>query len=204
MKQIDAQRGFSAIIVLVAIVVVAGLGFVAWRISRPPDTGKTPGSNTRSQDQTTEKAKSTDKAFNCQDMFTVFYPDSLRASMTDAGQCLISNVSTEEMPPVGPLPPGQLGLFFNTQATQIATSDKYLDDYIKRSQEDFALELRSQESIKLDNGSLATLASIFGGHPTKHDFYFFIYIKDGTAITTSYPINSNHKETALSILKSIK
>lgn len=210
MKQNRQEKGLAHLgLIIVAVIVVAAVAFGGWYVWQKnkddkKDSNSSNTNQTNNQSNNDTNTSPTSKRFNCKGIFTIAYPDSLQATLTDAQQCLISNVSVDEMPPVGPLPSEQLGLFFSVQTTSFTTSKEYLGDYIERSQEDSALELKSQQEIKLDNATNATLASLYGGHPTQHDFYFFVYVKDGKAITTSYPIDSNHKEVALEILKSIE
>lgn len=208
-KTKDKESGIAHIaIVILVVVVLAAAGFAGWWVwnkDQKKDTN-TPSQNSQSEIENEEekKTETNSKTFNCKNIFSVTYPASLEVTSTNVGQCLIANVSTNNMPPVGPLPPEQLGLSFGATPTQIATSEGYLADYIQRSQEDAALELRSQEEVSLDYGGTATFATVYGGHPLPHEFYFFVYLKDGKAITTFFPTNSNHKDEALKILKSIR
>lgn len=191
-------------LIIATVLLVAALIFAGWGVWKRSQNKKSEQSsdNTQQINEPQENAK-TEKIFNCKDKFTLAYPESLQATLTDTGQCLVSNVDIEEMPPVGPLPPEQLGLFFGTGTTNFTSKD-YLADYIERSQDDYPLELKTQQELKLNNNDTATLASIYGGHPHPHDFYLFIYVKDGMLVTSSYPVNSNYRETTLAILKSIQ
>lgn len=206
------QKGFSVVEILIVIVVVGLLGAVGWLVydrqkskSDSKDTS-TQASQQEQKQETAETPKDNRKTFDCKGEFSVKYSEPLQASMTtsDPPQCLISNVKTEEMPPVGPLPPEQVGLFFNTNETTQTTSKGYLNDYIEQSKQDYGLTLKGQEEITLDNGKTATLATVYGGHPGPHDFYFFIYIKNGKGITASFPVNTNYKDLTLTVLKSIQ
>lgn len=206
------QKGFSVVEILIVVVVIGLLGGVGWLVyDRQKNNNKQAKTQTTEQpikeNQEQETATKSKKTFECNGLYSLKYSDPLQASMTtsDPPQCLISNVKTEEMSGAGPLPPEQLGLFFSANETTQATSKSYLNDYIERSKQDYPLTLKGQEEIRLDNGKTATLATVYGGHPGPHDFYFFVYIKNGNAIiTTSIPINTNHKDVALSVLKSIE
>lgn len=208
MKQPN-EKGIAHLgLIIIGVFVVATIAFVSWYVwDRNKGDKKADNSNTL---QTTEveaekeRQVSTAKTFDCKEIFSIVYPEDLQAGTTDAGQCLISNVSVNDMPAAGPLPANQLGLFFTIQSTTAKSTDEYIERYIELSQEDNPLFLKTEEQITLDNGSSATLALIYGGHPTKHDFYLFTYLKNGNAITTSFPANSNFKEIALTILKSIE
>lgn len=204
MKHRIREKGFTALEVVIVVVVVAALAFGSWWVWQKNSEELKDTTNQTSINSNKEEGSTGKEIFDCKGIFSVSYPDSLSATLTNSGQCLLSNVDIEDMPATGPLPSSQVGLFFTTQATQIKSSQEYLDDYVQRSQEDYPLELKSHETIKLDNGDFTTLATLYGGHPTEHDFYFFIYIKEGKSITTSYPINSDHKETVLNVLKSIE
>lgn len=203
------EKGFSVVEILIVVVVVGLLGAVGWLVydrqkNKTDNSTTTQTSQQEKKQETTEAPKDNRKTFDCKGEFSVKYSEPLQASMTtsDPPQCLISNVTTEEMPPAGPLPPEQVGLFFNVDETTQTSSKGYLNSYIEQSKQYYYLTLKGQEEITLDNGKTATLATVYGGHPGPHDFYFFIYIKKGKAITTSFPVNTNHKDLTLSVLKS--
>src|SRR5262245_46454657 len=59
MKRAPRQAGFSAVIAIAVVLVVAGLGFAAWRISQTPDKKTTNNSPVTSPKQT-QKTKSSD------------------------------------------------------------------------------------------------------------------------------------------------
>jgi type II secretory pathway pseudopilin PulG len=206
------QKGFSVVEILILIVIVGLLGAVGWLVFDRQKHKNDEQAKTQTTEQTKnesleqETAKGSKKTFDCKGIFSLKYSDPLQASMTTSNppQCLISNVKTEAMPGVGPLPPEQLGLFFNVTETTQNTSKEYLNGYMQPSEQGYELTLKGQEEIKMDNGKTATLATVYGGHPGPHDFYFFIYIKNGKAIMTDFPVNSNHKDLALSVLKSIQ
>jgi prepilin-type N-terminal cleavage/methylation domain-containing protein len=206
------QKGFSVVEILIVIVVVGLLGAVGWLVhdhqkSKTDDKNSTTQISQQEQKlETAETPKDTRKAFDCKSEFSVKYSEPLKASMTtsDPPQCLISNVIPEAMPPVGPLPPEQVGLFFNSNETTQTTSKSYLTYYIEQSKQDYGLTLKGQEEITLDNGKTATLATVYGGHPGPQDFYFFIYIKNGKAITTSFAVNTNYNDLTRTVLKSIQ
>jgi prepilin-type N-terminal cleavage/methylation domain-containing protein len=200
------QRGFGAIevvVVLVIIGLIGGVGWYAWQSKHKDKSKQTDTTQTAKEETATLDTR---KTFDCNGVFTIKYADSLQATLTtsDPPQCLIANVSSEDMPSVGALPPEQLGLFFSTSKTALATNKDYLNDQIEKSKQSYVLQLKGQEELKLDNGKSAMLATIYGGHPEPHDYYYFVYLKNDTAITTSFPINSDHKDLALSTLKSIQ
>lgn len=206
------QKGFSVVEIVLVIVVVGLLGAVGWFVydrqknNADNEDSATQTTQSEQKQETVETPKDYRKSFDCNGEFSVKYSDPLQASMTTSSppQCLISNVKTEEMPPAGPLLPEQIGLFFNIKETTQISSKGYLRDYIEQSKQDYSLTLKGQEEVTLDNGKIATLATVYGGHPGSHDFYFFIYIKNDKAITTSFPVNTNHKELVLAVLKSIQ
>lgn len=201
------NNGVSVPKLLLFVFLLSAIGIVGWLMygsqKSDEDTASLIVKQTAVQQQTTKDSR---KTFDCNGIFSLKYPEEVSVSMTtsDPPQCLVSNVSTEEMPPRGPLSPEQLGLFFNTNETTFSNSEDYLSDYIERSKQDYELILKDQESITLDNNKTATLATVYGGHPGPHDFYFFVYVDNGKVVTTdSLPVNTNHKDFALSILKSI-
>lgn len=200
------QKGFSVVEVLAVTLIVALIGTIGWLFynNMAGDNNEQPKAQTKEQDST----KSEKKTFDCNEIFSLQYSSPLQASKTtsDPPQCLVSNVKIEEMPPVGPSPPEQLSLFFNTDKTEQTTSKDYLDGDAGQSSigEDYAVTLKDQEELTLDNGKTATLATMYGGHPVPHDYYLFVYIKEGRAITTDFPVNTDHKELALTVLKSIQ
>jgi hypothetical protein len=200
------QKGFSTLEILMVVLVIGLLGAIGWLVYDRQDNKTTQPSQQEQKQETAKAPGGNTKIFDCKGEFSVKYPEPLQASMiaVDPSQCLISNVKTEEMPPVGPLPPEQLGLFFNTDETTQTTGTGYLNDYIELAKQGYSLTLKGQEEIALDNGKTAALATLYGGHPVPHDFYFFVHIKNGKAITTSFPVNTNHKDLTLTVLKSIQ
>lgn len=123
----------------------AGAGFFIWQKNKDRkevSNSSLQDSSRASVNERENNAKAGMKTFDCQDTFTLIYPVALKAIVTDAGQCLISNIDADKMPPVGPMTPSQLGLFFATESTNAFTGKEYLTDYAKRSQQDYPLELK--------------------------------------------------------------
>lgn len=192
-----------------AVLIIGLVGGAGWYVWQSNNRARTPEPTNAAQNQQGSQADDGQKTFNCHGKFTFEYEKPLRVTLTesDPPQCLVANVTQEEMPPVGPLLPNQLGLFFSADKTTFTTNEDFLANYTKPVTDGLgccSLELRSQENLELDNGEKAILAQLYGGHPIEHEFYFFVYVKDGAAITTSFPTSSNHKATALNILKSIE
>jgi len=203
---------------LIVLVAVALAGLVAWFVwPQKSTTGKENAQKTQKTTTSSKPAASEDteqegnapeykgerSSFDCKGDFTISYPKELQATLTQTKQCLIANTSADNFPPVGPVNPDQIGLFFTVRPTPFKDAEKYLEDYIKQSEGSDPLTLKGFKDFKLDNGNTAILAETYGGKPVAYTRYEFVYIKNGNVITTKYGKNTKHEQTISNMLKTV-
>lgn len=201
-------------LIVLLIIVLAGLGaWVIWPQKSTADKEGTPKpaasskaatqSASTQQHDNVQQNKKDQASFDCKGDFTISHPKEIQSTLTETKQCLIANTSADNFPPVGPVNPDQIGLFFTVRPTSFKNAQKYLDDYSKQPKRSHSLTIKDSKDFKLDNGNTAIMAEMYGGRPVAYDRYEFIYIKNGNVITTHYGKNTKHKQTIDTMLRTL-
>lgn len=219
MKKLE-QQGFAittVALIVVAIVLIGGVGYYVGTQgdSTQEESFSQSGETETEEGQTieTQPSEKTEQAFvgdevNCHDQFTLSIPEAgwYFGHIENGDKCFVA--TQKEMPAHGRLAGDDIGFIFDAEKVSAELS-AWVDEYFnERGSGEFAITRTGQETIELNNGDEAILATSHGGHNVggnDKSMYFF-YKKDSLGIKTSWDVSITDqklRDTAKDIVRTI-